>query len=90
MPDQPEYHDGLPVMPPARAQEVTDKLRIQIIGVRAGWSAWAASQAEEAGAVSPEAADERWGELMDAHEALRRAELALETAIEHIAKEDAP
>ncbi len=81
-----EYHDGIPVLPPARASEVADKLRIQIIGVRAGWSAWAARESAIAatGAGGDAASDERWRELMAADKALRTAETQLEAAIEVI------
>ena len=84
-----EYHDGLPILPPAKAREVADKLRIQIIGVRAGWSAWAAREAAEHAAASgdPVGGDDRWRELMAVDKALRAAETQLEAAIEHIAKE---
>jgi hypothetical protein len=71
-----EYHDGLPILPPVKASEAADKLRIQIIGVRAGWSAWAAREAATS--------DERWLELMKADQALRAAEAQLEVAIEHM------
>lgn len=86
---EPEYHDGLPVLPPAKAADVVDKLRIQIIGVRAGWAAWAARESAEYAAASGETAggDDRWRELMAADKALRAAETQLEAAIEHIAKE---
>ena len=83
-----EYHDGLPTLPPADAERVADKLRIQIIGVRAGWSAWAAREADTAALTGVDgAAGVRWRELMAAEKALKRAETALEEAIEHIAKE---
>lgn len=87
-----EYHDGLPMLPPVKAREVADKLRIQIIGVRAGWSAWAAREAAEHAAASgdPAGGDERWRELMAVDKALRAAEVALEAAIERIAREDIP
>lgn len=88
-----EYHDGLPMLPPAKAAEVADKLRIQVIGLRAGWSAWAAREAGIAGETwepSRQAADDRWRELMKAEQALKAAETQLEAAIELIGKEAQP
>jgi hypothetical protein len=84
-----EYHDGLPILPPDKTAEVADKLRIQIIGVRAGWSAWAARESAEHAAASgdPAGGDERWRELMAVDAALRAAETQLETALQRIAKE---
>jgi hypothetical protein len=83
-----EYHDGLPVMPPAKAAEVADRLRIQIIGVRAGWSAWAAKESEAAGSSGGQpAADERWRKLMHVDGILRAAESQLEMAVKRISEE---
>lgn len=83
-----EYHDGLPVLPPAEAARAADRLRIQIIGIRAGWSAWATREAGAALVTGGEAAsDARWRALMAVDKALRGAETQLETAIEEIAKE---
>jgi hypothetical protein len=90
MTGEPEYHDGVPVLPPAKAREAADKLRIQVIGIRAGWSAWAARESSKFAPASGDTAggDERWRELMAADAALRAAETQLEAAIEHIAKEN--
>ncbi len=89
MTDEPEYHDGLPVLPSPRARKVTERVRIQIIGVRAGWSAWAAREAARAllGPGGDAASDKRWQELMAVDKALRAAETRLEAAIEYITKE---
>lgn len=86
---EPEYHDGVPILLPAQAEKAADKLRIQIIGIRAGWSAWAAREAAEHAAASgdPAGGDDRWHELMAAHDALRAAEEQLGVAIEYMAKE---
>jgi hypothetical protein len=89
MPDEPEYHDGLPMLPPAKAVKAADSLRIRLLGVRAGWSAWALREADECAAASgdPAGGNARWEELMAADAALRAAETSLETAIEHITRE---
>ena len=82
-----EYHDGVPVLPPADAERAADKLRIQVIGIRAGWSAWAARESAVAamGPLGDGASDARWRELMTVDTALRAAETQLEAAIEKIA-----
>lgn len=83
-----EYHDGLPLLLPAEAAKVADRLRIQIIGVRAGWAAWAARETDAARVAGGKpAADERWRVLMTADKALRGAETQLEAAIEAITRE---
>jgi hypothetical protein len=85
-----EYHDGVPVLPPTRAASVTDKLRIQIIGIRAGWSAWAAREADAARKGGGETAVENcWRDLMTADDALRAAETRLEAAIETMRRHSA-
>lgn len=82
-----EYHEGVPVLPPDKASAAADKLRIQIIGVRTGWAAWAAREAATAEDRGEAAADERWRELLVVGTALRTAEAQLEAAIEIMEKE---
>ena len=83
------------VIDQAGVEKWLNDTRIQIIGARAAWAAWAQHQASEAAAYadSVEAGDHEWRSLHVIDDALRRAETEMETALrllEEIAGPDKP